>query len=280
MNIRRSISAAMAALFAAIGGMSAHAVEELRLPAVPAELVAPADRADYILMHFWDNMEFADTVRSHDRAFMEQNFVNYLSVFSHARPDAVVKSVAVLMDKASIDHDGLVLIAELADTYLFSADSPMRSEEYYVPFVEYVVASSVLSGDEKERARWLVAELRKCRPGTVAPDFEFRDASGQRRMLHDVDAGGRDIILLFYDPDCDTCHEVIGVMASDSDADCQVMAVCVGGDEAAWRDDLHNLPAGWIVGYPSEPVDEKYSIWSMPTIYRLTPGHVIKLKER
>lgn len=280
MNTRRYLSVAMAALLAVMTGMSVHAVEELRLPAVPSSLVEPVDRADYILMHFWDNMEFADTVCSRDRGFMEQNFVNYLSVFPHARPDAVAPAVNVLMDAASVDRGCLSLLAELADMYLFGSDSPMRSEEFYRPFVEYVASTPVLSDSEKERARWLAGELRKCRPGTVAPDFAFVDPEGRRHSLHAVATGGREVTLMFYDPECDTCHEVIRDMVSDGAADRMVVAVCAGGDEAAWRADLVNLPADWIVGYPDEPVEDMYSIWAMPTIYRLSSDWHILSKER
>lgn len=280
MNTRRYIWAALAAVMAVMTAMPAYAVEELQLPVVPSELVKPADRADYILMHFWDNMEFADTVRSRDRGFMEQNFVNYLSVFPHARPATVTPAVDALMDAASVDRGCLSLLADLADMYLFGSDSPMRSEEFYRPFVEYVASTPVLPDSEKERARWLAGELRKCRPGTVAPDFAFVDPEGRCLSLHAVETGGCEVTLLFYDPECDTCHEVIRDMASEGAAGRVVVAVCVSGDQEAWRADLVNLPKEWIVGYPEEPVEDLYSIWGMPTIYRLTSDGRILSKER
>lgn len=59
---------------------------ELPLPEVPALLTAPEERAAYVLEHFWDGMDFRDTLRSRDRLFMEQCFVNFLSLFPHALP--------------------------------------------------------------------------------------------------------------------------------------------------------------------------------------------------
>ena len=51
-------------------------------------LTASEERAEYIISRFWDGMDFADTLRSRDRQFMEQNFVNFLSLFPHARQEA------------------------------------------------------------------------------------------------------------------------------------------------------------------------------------------------
>ena len=61
----------------------------LSLPDVPPSLTAPEERAAYIIAHFWDGMDFGDTLRCRDRAFMEQNFVNYLSLFPHAGPETL-----------------------------------------------------------------------------------------------------------------------------------------------------------------------------------------------
>ncbi len=63
------------------GGCGRYGADELPLPAVPAEMTVPADRAGYILLHFWDAMDFDDADRSLDRDFMGQNMANFLSVF-------------------------------------------------------------------------------------------------------------------------------------------------------------------------------------------------------
>ena len=47
-------------------------VRKLPLPEVPSMLTVPEERAEYIIGHFWDGVDFADTLRSHDRLFMER----------------------------------------------------------------------------------------------------------------------------------------------------------------------------------------------------------------
>ena len=95
-------------MLAAAGAMGA---DELPLPAVPAEMTVPTDRAGYILLHFWDAMDFDDADRSLDRDFMGQNMANFLSVFPHARESdrraavrrpAMVNSSRVFMPAAPV----------------------------------------------------------------------------------------------------------------------------------------------------------------------------------
>lgn len=59
----RRLAWVIVSMLAAAGAMGA---DELPLPAVPAEMTVPADRAGYILLHFWDAMDFDDAGRSLD----------------------------------------------------------------------------------------------------------------------------------------------------------------------------------------------------------------------
>lgn len=109
---------------------------DLPLPAIPATLRTPHERASYLLAHFWDSMSFADTLRSRNPGFMEQNLVNYLSLFPHAPAEARTRAVHLLMQRAEADKPAYLLLAELAEKYLYTIDSPMQSEEHFIPFLE------------------------------------------------------------------------------------------------------------------------------------------------
>ena len=87
---------------------------DLPLPAIPSALRTPHERAAYLLTHFWDSMDFADTLRSRHPAFMEQNLVNFLSLFPHAQTEARTGAVKILMQRAESDKTLYLLLAELA----------------------------------------------------------------------------------------------------------------------------------------------------------------------
>ena len=87
----------------AVSGMADSLSAELPLPAIPDSLRTPRKRAAYLLAHFWDSMSFADTLRSRNPGFMEQNLVNYLSLFPHALPQSLPSPVGRLLQRAAVD---------------------------------------------------------------------------------------------------------------------------------------------------------------------------------
>ena len=86
--------------------------QELRLPVVPDTLRAPRERAAYVVEHFWDNMCFADTALCRNKAWMEQNFVNFLSVMPHAPAEAVDTAFAGLLRRAAVDEGATAVVSE------------------------------------------------------------------------------------------------------------------------------------------------------------------------
>lgn len=261
--------------FAADGRTLLNADGSLALPSVPVELRQPVDRADYIALHFWDSMDWSDTLRGHDQTWMEQQLANYLSVLPHAHADSVSTAIDRFMTDAQADKETYELLSELAAGYLFNSDSPMRNDGFYAMFLENNRKASVLSDSSRERAVWMLDELNKNRVGCVARDFTFYTRTGASMKLSDV-TGKNDILLMFYDPDCSTCHEVISELTVNP-RNVTVVAICVEGERDAWIDDARHMPADWIVGYPSVAMDEIYALFDMPTLLLLTPDRKVKM---
>lgn len=86
------------------------------------------------MVHIWDDIDFADTLRSHHPAFMEQSLVNFLSLFPHAQAEARIMAVKSLMQRAEVDETAYRLLARLAEKHLYTSGSPMQNEEYFIPF--------------------------------------------------------------------------------------------------------------------------------------------------
>lgn len=103
---------------------------EFRLPDVPATLREPADRADYLAVHYWDHFDFADTVLIGRPEISEQAFVDFLSVLPYTRNAAA--AVDTLYTRASAENTALYYFIELGDKYLYEPNSPMHDEELYI----------------------------------------------------------------------------------------------------------------------------------------------------
>ena len=181
---------------------AADSIPELPLPNVPAVLQTPTDRANYIIAHFWDAMDFCDTFRSYNRNFMEQNFSNFISVFPYADEQAQRTAVETLLDKAEADSAAYVLLREIAEKYLYEPNSPMLSEDYYILFLERFINSTILGEYGTIRLHRQLDAARKNRPGMVAADFAYMTREGSNATLHKTATDG-DMLLIFYDPDCE-----------------------------------------------------------------------------
>ena len=199
------------------GSMSAqqNKIQDLPLSVTPSTLCIPHERVAYLWVHIWDDIDFADTLRSHHPAFMEQNFVNFLSLFPYAQAEARIMAVKSLMQRAEVDETVYRLLARLAEKYLYTSGSPMQNEEYFIPFLEEIVGTSLLDETEKSRFRFLLSAALKNRPGTMATDFTYLTPNGELQTLYTVPATYR-LLLLFYDPDCLHCREILTALSTAS----------------------------------------------------------------
>ncbi len=274
------------------GACPAHAApavgrpDELALPPIPDTLREPRLRAGYLLEHFWDAMEFADTLRSRDRDFMEQNFVNFAGLFPHADTAVLPRAVEILMRRAEAEPGAYRLLAEIAEKYLGDPASPMACEAYFILFLERIVEGAVFDAYERLRPAYLLESARKNRPGATAADFAFVTPAGERRTLHGLRA--ERLVLLFYDPGCDHCREVVGMLRRDDVIRRSVragrltlLALCADGDRAAWERSTGEFPPDWIVGFDTGSIaeEELYVLPSMPTLYLLDRDKRVLLKE-
>lgn len=277
---------AAAAVVSGEGVTSPTAVDELPLAEPPATLRTPRERASWMIGHFWDAMEFRDTLRSRDRDFMEQQFANFLSLFPHADTAAHGPAFAQLTARAAADHEALLLVGEIAEKYLYDPNSPMLDEGYFILFLEAFVSSDALDEAERIRPAYLLDAARKNRPGMRAADFTYITRDGRRQTLYDTAA--EETLLLFYDPDCDHCREIMQAIAASEGlrqavgaGQLAVVAIYADGDRAAWDRTKEQLPAEWIVGFDTGSIreGERYVLPAMPTLYLLDRDKRVLVKD-
>ena len=265
----------------------ADSIPELPLPNVPTTLRTPTDRANYIIQHFWDAMAFGDTIQSHNRMFMEQNFSNFISLFPYAEEEARQRAVGKLLQQAEADSAGYVLLRDIAEKYLYEPNSPMLSEEFYILFLERLVKSPILGEYGQQRAYRQLDAARKNRPGMTAADFAYTTREGNKTTLHKTDSQG-DLLLMFYDPDCEHCKEVMGDLQANkafcdvvASGNIKVLAIYSDDNEELWKQTASSLPANWTVGYDGGMLQEKgsYVLRAMPTLYLLDHNKKVILKD-
>lgn len=255
-------------------------------PAIPQELKTPQERGSYLLAHYWDDLNFADTTLIHKPYITEQGFANFIDLLPRIGSEAAERGVEAFADRAfgeGTPDSVRDYFAKLAECYLYDPDSPLRSDKFYMLFLKRMATSTAFSPAERGRFAFHLRNLEKNRPGNIATDFAYVDRHGRRRTLHDTE--GELTMLYFYDPDCEHCHETTAVLAKDSliadDPRLTVLAVYPNADAELWRRKPQPFPERWIDAYsPDGEVGAGlYFIRTTPTIFLLDRNKRVILKE-
>lgn len=292
-NILKTVATAMllsATPLLAVGADGVAGTNELALPAVPDSLRTPAERADYILLHFWDAMDWSDTTAVNDARWMEQTFVNFASLIPYASsPAALEEAFGRLFDAAKYNTDAYKLILNLADRYLYEPESPMFDEEAYITVLDAVLADNCIDETLLSRYEYQLDEAKKNRRGTLAADFPLTMLSGGSSTLRELISEADETLVMFYDAECDHCIEVIDMLGSSQalkarveSGELRVVAVYFEGDESMLPEVRRLIPGWWVSAYtPGNPVEEQelYSIRRLPTLYLVGSDGIVKAKD-
>lgn len=282
----KNIFLAIIVLICASCSQAQQKPHELQLPEIPADLRQPQQRADFLVIHFWDNLDLADDSIIADEPFMEQSFSDFASVLPIASPDSATVAINRLLAKASVKADAYKAVNKIAETYLYQPVSPVYNEELFIPFLRNMVESPLLTETDKARPEFLLKEAMKNRVGHTASDFEFLTLKGEKMHLTDVQSPS-EILLIFFDPDCLHCKETMATIPYSADfyskiksGELKVVAVYSGDEKGLWEAYGSTLPDTWIVGYePGAIYDEElYALREFPTIYLLDKDFTVKAK--
>lgn len=254
---------------------------ELPAPAVPDSIAEPEERAAWAALRWWDALDFSDHRRSLDTAFMEQNFSNFISVAAYADSIGRVQGVERLMKRAEADSAAWRFVVDVAEKYLYDPNSPFRSDELYAPFLRAQLASPLADEARKVRDAHRLKMAMKNRVGTRATNFRFVTADGRDMSLSDV-RSEKEILLIFYNPDCESCGEVVERFGKLPMTEWfTVLAIDAESDRGRWEATKMDMPEGWTVGYALSPLldEDMYDLKASPTIYVLDSTGVVIAKD-
>lgn len=254
-------------------------LSELPLPDVPNNITDPSERASYAVSHFWDALDVADHSLSLDSAFMEQTFANFVGLLPYA-PDGVwEEAIGTFVKRCAADPQVYDLAAYIARHYLDDPNSPMRNEELYIPFLRLFAADSSLSEAVRERSKFRLEQALKNRPGMKATDFRMVMRDGRNTTL--LRELGDTTIVLFYDYDCEHCKETVGRLQDPATGiRFPIMAVEATEEREGWDATKGDMPAGWKVGFATEPLDgESYYFPALPSVYLLSGDGTVIVKD-
>ncbi|MCD8181824.1 MAG: DUF5106 domain-containing protein [Bacteroides sp.] len=263
------------------------AITTFVLPALPPMLNTPELRADYLVRHYWDNVNFADTNYVHHPEVTEQAWVDYIDILKLVSPTTADTALKGVFVQAEQEKKSYLYLMELADKYLYDPNSPMRNEELHISVLDALLASSILDDAEKIRPQNRRELALKNRLGTKALDFTYTLVSGRQGNLYAINAPYT--LLFINNPGCHACAETIEALKSAPTinraiAQKQLQALSLYPDEdlAEWKRHLSDFPQEWINGYDKkQTIQQKnlYDLKAIPTLCLLDKNKVVLLKD-
>lgn len=257
------------------------------LPKIPSVLTTPDQQASYMVEHYWDKSDFADTCYLTHKDITEQAWVDYIDLLNYVPLETARKAIKKVFTRTSFHKEVFRNLTDLADKYLYDPNSPMRNEEFYIPVLESMLASPLLNETEKIRPKDRLALAQKNRPGTRALDFTYTLASGKQGTLHGLTA---DYTILFINnPGCRACAETIAGMKQSavfnqlvSEYKIKILALYPDTELDEWRKHLSDFPDTWLNAYDKEQMISKrnlYDLKAIPTLYLLDKDKTVLLKD-
>ena len=268
---------------------------------VPSMISTQQEVVEYMAQNYWNGITepsrnyVCDSlyVSGVDKSVVEQKFADWTYILNNARLDIALKSVEKLYDRALAceKHDSQSNVFEtfvsLAQKYFYDANSPLRNEEYYLPFVSRYARYEALMDVERQKYE---REARLCalnRLGTKATDFRFCDKRGKIRNLYDIEA---ELTLVFFsNPGCGACKEIMNVLKDDPTISSlikggvmKVLNIYIDEDLQAWRSYMPIYPEEWYNAFdPDLSVrnDETYNIRAIPSLYLLDKEKNVLMKD-
>lgn len=255
--------------------------------AVPDSLRTPTARANFVALHYWDLFAFNDTTYIHSPQVTEQAFANYVGLAAFASPSVAQQGINLLLKRADADSRMFEYFNSLFEKYLYEPNSPLCNEELYIPVLQYLIASPHTDKLTRQTYQFRLKMALKNRKGTKATDLKFEDRDGKVQRLHDI-FNDRKVLLIFFDPNCDHCVDVINklkadpfVMTMTGDGTLAVVAIYADGKKDVWNEHKSELPINWTVGYDKSGVYKHtlYDLKAMPTLFVLDKDKTVLIKD-
>lgn len=268
---------------------------------VPLMITEPSQRIQWLGAHFWDR--FTDTLTLYHcdsltvNGVKKEDLEKQMGIFS-----TLLREVSLAEGQKDMDHfynrlesfqqahpasNMFRQMADITAFYFYDPNSPVRSEDLYLPFVSRMAQSPLLEPAWRMRYEW---EARMCgmnRIGTPAADFTFIDTRGRSRTLYQVKA--EYTLLIFGNPDCQACKELMEAMADYEliselleSGRLQVVDIYIDQDIDLWKERMKDYPTEWINGYdPTFTIrnDVLYNVRALPSLYLLDRNKTVLLKD-
>lgn len=238
------------------------------------------------IVSFCRSIDYRDTASLHKDKIMDEYMTGIVKLMMKSDSTSTSRALEIFFLGLNGDGKSLRSAARHANLYLDNPASPVKDETLYIRFLESLLTSDNIPEDVSYKAREWMRKAKLNRQGTIANDFRYIDRKGNEGTLHSLE--GEQTLLVFYDPECPHCPEILKRIATDPKVNAaidagrlKVLAVYAEGKKDVWENDKETLPSHWTVAYDLTGVldNELYDLPAMPIVYLLDAEKRVIIKD-
>lgn len=250
-------------------------------PTPPDSMTQLMPRCNYIVSRFWDRCNFGTAFK--DEAKLNRAFGDWVLIMPHAAADTVHASIDRLLARFAKKGPETLVLATLAENWLYSDTAEINSTEIYLPFARAAANHKKISKAERARFKSHVQIIESSSEGSTVPDIPFVNRDGSKSSFGSV-TGTASILLFFNDPDCMDCNLARIRLSADPNTreliergELTVMSIyCGDTDDEGWEKAKANAPREWMcVAMPE--ADNYFDLRSTPLFVFLNSRHKVLL---
>lgn len=264
------------------GGTTRAADGELfDYPKIPDDKLTLSERCNYLVYHFWDKANLTSMFSSRQK--LNNTIGDWFGFMPYATPDTIHLSIDRLIANVSKNANNTLVLARMAEQWLFSDSAEFTSEELYLPFAKAVADHKKISKGDKAHFASQVKIIESSGLGATMPDaVKFRNTDGREMRLNDVE--GKTVLVVFADPsDMSSRLELVRLSADPhvkdlvASGDMTIVALNPGAASDAWISATSSFPSSWIVGTMAD-AKEYFDLSVFPAYFYLDRNHKVIAK--
>ena len=224
-----------------------------------------------MVLHYWEAYNFQDTTLLAIPQYAEQALSNFIALLSYASPQGRQQATDRWISLAAANKTSYDFFTTEAERYLYDPKSPLRNDTLLLCVLNSILTlkphtSNLKSQISNFKFQALYTLVSHNQPGTLAENFAFQLPDGQCDSLSTY-APGKPLILLFFDPDCESCQHTIAQLHNDT-----TITQALANNQIALLtiipDDVPDIQANAL-----------YDLKSLPALYLLSPSRHVILKD-
>lgn len=248
-------------------------------PTAPQELPTLEEKSDYLVEHFWDQMDFKS------KSTVDQNALNdAFRVFSvplrWSAKDKAVAATDKLIQSISKNPVLLLQFTKAAEENIYGPRAEVWVDEVYLKFLTALVKNKKVPAARKKKYEDQLKVLSNTTIGNKAPEFSFENVNGDKANYFPM---ATSTIIIFGNPK-DTDWRITrlrmesNAALTDAVAKGKVNILFIVPDKMdGWKNEVVNYSSKWTVGC-GEDLKKIYDLRTMPSVYLISNEGNILLK--